>query len=720
MGIGRLSRRTVWIGGIAAVLLLLVGGFAGTLVWALHDLPPGTSLAGSAEPSVIFETADGKPLARKGPFKAADMSLAEFPDALVDAVISIEDRRFYSHSGLDFRGIVRAFARNVSAGEVVQGGSTINQQLVKILHLERDRTLKRKIREAAIAVWLDMRLGKDEILTRYLNNVYLGAGATGVPAAARIYFDKSPADLTLAESALLAGLIKAPSQLNPLKDLDAARGRAAIVLDAMVAAGRLDADAAKAAKENPATLAPSRIDAHTGTWFADWVAKEAAEITGSFRGTMRVRTTLDPRAAGGRRSRRFRSARRCGRGARRFAGSARRACGRTARCSPWWAARTTRRASSTGPSTPCASPARPSSSSSTTRRCATASRRATGSRTLRSRSRAGSRRISARSYHGRVSLAEAFARSLNTATVRLAMEVGIDEVIAAARDLGIDAPLSESPSLALGSSEVSLLDLTGAYASVRAGVAPVEPWGIAAFGTDEQARMFKLGPPVAPERELAALPGAARRPAEAGRRPGNGAGRRARRLCGRKDRHEPELSRRLVHRLQRGARRRRVGRQRRRDADGRGDRRQAAGAHLAEFHDRGDGDRRRATAGAREARKRPRASKSPPRRRRACNATTAPAPEPTAPSARRIARSSRIAGSGSFARSDFETFARYSVANTVGFPSPNAKTSIGPSCSPGMPGTPVGIPGMAMPFTPSGRSVINRLMLSAETWPSTT
>ena len=105
-------------------------------------------------------------------------------------------------------------------------------------------------------------------------------------------------------------------------------------------------------------------------------------------------------------------------------------------------------------------------------------------------------------YHGRVSLAEAFARSLNTATVRLALEVGIDEVIAAARDLGIDAPLSESPSLALGSSEVSLIDLTGAYASVRAGVAPVEPWGIAAFGTDEQARMFKLGPPVAPERQL--------------------------------------------------------------------------------------------------------------------------------------------------------------------------------------------------------------------------
>ena len=378
----------------AAMLLLIVIGFAGTLVWALHDLPPGTSLAGSVEPSVIFETSDGKPLARKGPFKAADMSSAEFPDTLVDAVISIEDRRFYSHWGVDSRGILRALARNISAGEVVEGGSTINQQLVKILHLERDRTLKRKIREAAIAVWLDVRLGKDEILTRYLNNIYLGAGATGVPAAARIYFDKNPADLTLAESAMLAGLIKAPSQLNPLKDLDAARSRAAVVLDAMVAAGRLEADAATAAKEHPATLAPSRIDAHTGTWFADWVAKEAAEITGSFRGTMRVRTTLVPELQAAAEAA-ISTALADASEAHGASQAALVAIGRTALCSPWWAARAIRTASSTGPSTPCASPARPSSSSSILRPCATASRRATGSRTPRLRSRVGSRRISA-------------------------------------------------------------------------------------------------------------------------------------------------------------------------------------------------------------------------------------------------------------------------------------------------------------------------------------
>ena len=131
-------------------------------------------------------------------------------------------------------GIARALYRNLGAGEVVQGGSTITQQLIKILYLERDRTWKRKIQEAVIAFWLEQKLGKDEILTRYLNNIYLGAGATGVPAAARIYFDKEVGDLDLGESAMLAGIIRAPSQLNPLSNPEGARRQAELVLDAMV------------------------------------------------------------------------------------------------------------------------------------------------------------------------------------------------------------------------------------------------------------------------------------------------------------------------------------------------------------------------------------------------------------------------------------------------------------------------------------------------------
>jgi penicillin-binding protein 1A len=288
-----LSRRGKWVSALSVLLVCLVGGIAGTLMWALHDLP-AEAATDDNEPAIILETADGQALARKGPFKAPDVALAGFPNHLVDAVLSIEDRRFYSHSGVDMRGILRALTRNIRAGQVVEGGSTITQQLVKIRYLDREETLKRKIREAYLAIRLDMRLGKDEILTDYLNNVYLGAGATGIPAAAKVYFDKDAVDLTLAESALLAGLIKAPSQLNPLRDLQAARTRAAVVLDAMVASGKLEPAVAEGAKNNPAALAPSRVPAHSGTWFADWAFEEAAEIAGSFRGTMRVRTTLVP------------------------------------------------------------------------------------------------------------------------------------------------------------------------------------------------------------------------------------------------------------------------------------------------------------------------------------------------------------------------------------------------------------------------------------------
>ncbi|HEX2257806.1 MAG TPA: biosynthetic peptidoglycan transglycosylase, partial [Afifellaceae bacterium] len=194
------------------VFLALVGvaALAAILAWALYDLPYASVLEEGEHPAILLESADGALLARKGPVREADVSREDLPDHLVDAVLSIEDRRFYTHRGVDPRGILRAARSNFDAGGVVQGGSTITQQLVKIRYLDQEQTLKRKIREAALAIWLDAQLGKDEILTRYFNNVYFGAGATGIAAAARIYFGKEVRELTLAESALLAGLIKAP------------------------------------------------------------------------------------------------------------------------------------------------------------------------------------------------------------------------------------------------------------------------------------------------------------------------------------------------------------------------------------------------------------------------------------------------------------------------------------------------------------------------------
>ena len=213
---------------------------------------------------------------------------------LVKAVISIEDRHFYNHWGFDPLAIARALSRNVAAGTIVEGGSTITQQLVKLRILGNERTFARKLREALVAVWVDRHRSKDDILTEYLNSVYLGNGVYGMSAAARLYFDKRPAELTLAEAAMLAGLIRSPSRSNPLQNLDAAQARAARVVDAMRETGAIDAQAAADAKAHPATPHLSEAALRAGSWFADWIAGEAAGVTGSDSVSMRLRTTLDP------------------------------------------------------------------------------------------------------------------------------------------------------------------------------------------------------------------------------------------------------------------------------------------------------------------------------------------------------------------------------------------------------------------------------------------
>jgi 1A family penicillin-binding protein len=487
--------------------VLAVAVLVGLLVWALQDVPWQEIADGSLKPVVVLETADGEPLVTQGPLQGPYAAPEDFPKHLIDAVISAEDRRFYEHAGIDLRGIARAMLSNARAGGVVEGGSTITQQLIKILYLESDRTLKRKIQEAVIALWLERRLGKDEILARYLNNVYLGAGATGIPAAASIYFDKEVDGLDLAESAMLAGLIRAPSQLNPLENPQAARQRTATVLDSMVANGRLDADAAAAAKSEFAQLNPTESAARSGSWFADWVVEEAREIAGPYRGTIRVSTSIVPR----------------------LQAIAEEVVTRVL----------DEEGAESGASQAALVAMRPDGSvvamvggrdydDSAFNRAVTALRQPGSAFKLFTYYAALKAGISLDDriedapmeigdwepenfdgeYHGMVTVAEAFVRSLNAATVALAMEVGIDKVIEAARELGIDARLGETPSVVLGSYETSLLDLTGAYASIRTGMAPVEAWGIASFHAEGQPRSFRVGAPKQPDIDVTAYQGA--------------------------------------------------------------------------------------------------------------------------------------------------------------------------------------------------------------------
>jgi 1A family penicillin-binding protein len=440
-------------------------------------------------------------LVRQGPYQGPYAQYNQFPPHLIDAVLSIEDRRFMDHIGIDVRGIGRALLRNFEAGAVVEGGSTITQQYIKLQYLESDRTIKRKIQEVVIALWLEWKLGKQEILTRYLNSAYLGAGATGMPAAARIYFNKDIGALNLPESAMLAGLLRAPSQWNPIDNFEGARQRTSLVLDAMAANGKITAAEAEEGKASFAKLNPTTPTPRSGSWFADWISPEAGEIAGSSPSSTTVRTTLVPHLQ----QIAERVVTKVLDGEGKAAGASQAALvamtpdgavvamvgGRDYKASQFNRAVTAMR--------------QPGSAFKLFVYYAALK----AGLTLSDRILDAPININGWSpenygggYHGWVTLAEAFARSLNAATVALAQEVGLDNVIAAARELGINSPLANTPSLALGTSEVNLLGLTSAYASVQLGKAPVEPWGIIDFHAAGQPKTFRVGSHAGPKVDL--------------------------------------------------------------------------------------------------------------------------------------------------------------------------------------------------------------------------
>src|SRR3954469_5055561 len=206
--------------------------------------------------------------------------LDQFPDHLIKAVLATEDRRFYEHFGIDVPGTLRAVLTNAKAGGVVQGGSSLTQQLAKNLFLNNERTIERKIKEAFLALWLEMRLPKNEILKLYLDRAYLGGGTFGVDAPAQFYFNKSARDVTLSESAMLAGLFKAPSKFAPHVNLPAARARANVVLDNLVEAGFMTEGQVFGARRNPAT-AVDRRDERSPNYYLDWAFDEMKKLVGT-------------------------------------------------------------------------------------------------------------------------------------------------------------------------------------------------------------------------------------------------------------------------------------------------------------------------------------------------------------------------------------------------------------------------------------------------------
>ena len=453
-------------------LTILIGWFA----WDLPDVR--TVAEPSRRPSLTLLAADGSVFQRLGDVTGDVVDSRLLPTHLVQAVLATEDRRFFSHPGIDPIGLVRALWANWKAGRMVQGGSTLTQQLAKNLFLTSERSLRRKVQEVLLALWLEHRYAKHEILTAYLNRVYLGAGTYGVDAAARVYFGRSAMDVDLAEAAVLAGLLKAPSRFSPARNQDEAAQRASIVLDRMVADGMITPAAAAAARYRRSSAVAGK--APFGRWFADWVAEQAVAFGGGVSRGLVIKTTFDPAMQRVVDTRMVASL--VGPGNKRQveqaavvvmdkSGAVRAmAGGRDWAVSPF--NRATRASRQPGSAFKpfvflAGLQAGLSPDSLVSDRPLTIA--------------GWSPRNFEPGSKGDITLTQAFANSINTAAVRVMMEAGIERVRALTRALGIISPLGHDLSLALGTSEVTLMELTGAYAAIAGGGRSVWPYAITAI-----------------------------------------------------------------------------------------------------------------------------------------------------------------------------------------------------------------------------------------------
>ena len=453
------------------ILGVLIGLFVLLVGWLAVTAPLSKSLQPPTPPSITLLAADGTPIARRGAIIGKAVDVKKLPDYVPNAFVAIEDRRFYHHWGIDPRGILRAAVHNMRAGGVREGGSTITQQLAKNAFLDADRNMGRKLREVLISFWLEAWLTKDQILSRYLSNVYVGDNVYGLRAASEHYFDREPEDLTVGQAAMLAGLVKAPSALAPTGNLKGARAREAVVVGAMKDGGFITRVQAVSAR--PAVLHVRRTrELPNGTYFADWVLPEARDTSGEVRAETNVRTTLDIRLQ--------RAAERAvGRAGLHKAQVALVAMkpdgtvvamvgGKSYKDSPFNRATQALR--------------QPGSTFKLFVYLAAMRQGMTPDTMIEDKPVTignWSPENAEKRYRGEIPLREAFAVSSNVAAARLIQKVGVNNVIRAARDLGISTPIPGEATIALGTANTSLLELTAAYAAIAAGDYPVQAQGLA-------------------------------------------------------------------------------------------------------------------------------------------------------------------------------------------------------------------------------------------------
>ena len=470
---GRLSlTRMVYWGAVLSLWAVIAG--VGVVVWVGAHLPPIQSLEiPKRPPSIEIGGVDGSVLAQRGEMAGANIALKDLPAYLPKAFIAIEDRRFYSHHGVDPYGIMRAAVANVLHRGVSQGGSTLTQQLAKNLFLTQERTLGRKLQEVELALWLERKYSKAEILELYLNRVYFGSGAYGVEAASQRYFGKSARNVSLTEAAMLAGLVKSPSRLAPNRNPEGAEKRAQTVLAAMAESKFITESQAQASIAHPA-ISVKPAGAGTVNYVADWIGEVLDDLIGQIEQSIVVETTIDPKLQSvaeaavidelAAKSVKFNVSQ-----------------GALVAMSPDGAVR--------------AMVGGRNYAESQYNRAITAKRQPGSAfkpfvylTAVEAGLTPETIRVDApldvkgwkpenysHEYFGPVTLTQALAMSLNTVAVRLGLEVGPKNVVRTAHRLGISSKLEANASIALGTSEVSLTELVGAYVPFANGGIAISP-----------------------------------------------------------------------------------------------------------------------------------------------------------------------------------------------------------------------------------------------------
>ncbi len=482
---GRFFRAVVgW--GLALVVLGALG-LALAVALTMASLPDYSDLMKSPQgQSVVIRAADGTELVTVGPSYGRWLPYAEIPPTMTEAMKAVEDRRFDWHPGVDPLGMLRALKVNIESGGKVQGASTITQQLARNLFLTRTQTYGRKMREVVLALAMERRYTKQQIMEAYLNRVYFGGGAYGIDAASRKFFGHPATQLSLEQSAIIAGLVKAPSRYAPTADPERARDRAMVVLDTM-----RDSGAITAAEEAAADMAAVRfvVDRDQGDvrYYTDWVLGQLDTLTDEAVEPLDVTTSLNPRhqaaAEAAAKAQQIGGTQIGILGMRKDGAVTAMVGGRDYATSIYNRAVTARR--------------QPGSSWKLFDYLVALEEGMTPDSTVVDEPvRIGnwSPRNSNGKYLGTITLREAFARSVNTVAVKLGQQFGFESVAQMARRFGITTPISTQPSMALGASEVTLLEMTSAYAAIAGGGIEARPWAIQSITTASGRTLYNREP----------------------------------------------------------------------------------------------------------------------------------------------------------------------------------------------------------------------------------